>query len=137
MTWHECETFNTPPLPCYGHSGTKIDDQRILYFGGKGYKVLNSIHILDIINMTWNEYLYSGNVLSPRWGHSATLMDNTIVLYGGRDLYSCLSSIDIINLDDQLIPKQRDISAKEAIQIKQTQKKNGLGKHNIITKISE
>jgi len=113
MTWHELQYNSTPPSPCYGHSATKIDDDNILYFGGRGYLVHNSVHILDTTTLTWTEYSYCGNVLSPRWGHSATLILNRIILYGGRDPDSYLSSVDIIDLDGQLIPKVTEFTPKE------------------------
>jgi len=122
MTWQELQYNSTPPSPCYGHSATKIDDDNILYFGGRGYLVHNSVHILDTTTLTWTEYSYCGNVLCPRWGHSATLILNRIILYGGRDSDSYLSSVDIIDLDGQLIPKVTEFTPKEKKNIQREQR---------------
>lgn len=46
MTWTEVETKGTPPTPCYGHSMTYVDKDRVFFFGGKGFSVTNHIHIL-------------------------------------------------------------------------------------------
>lgn len=48
MTWSECEVKGTPPTPCYGHSATYIGHNKILFFGGKAYNVLNTLTLLDL-----------------------------------------------------------------------------------------
>lgn len=47
MSWGEVETTGIPPSPCYGHSANYIGDNKIIYFGGKGFSVLNSVHIFE------------------------------------------------------------------------------------------
>jgi len=118
LTWHESDTKNTPPSPCYGHSATYIGDKDILFFGGKGYQVHNSIHILDTKTMTWREYSYAGNTLSPRWGHSASLFAKSVILYGGRQTEGYLSSIDFIDPEQQLVPINHEHTEKDKMKLK-------------------
>jgi len=122
MTWTECEARNTPPLPCYGHSATYIGDNKILYFGGKGYTVHNLIHTLCLSTMTWQEYAYGGNTLSPRWGHSAVLNGPCIILYGGRSQEGYYNSIEIINIETELIEIKLEEQEKEKIKRKKDEK---------------
>jgi len=121
MSWRECETHNTPPTPCYGHTGTYIGDNKILYFGGKGYQVHNQIHILDLKTFSWFQYAYAGNPLADRWGHSATLHDTRILIYGGRS-EGYYNSIDIIDYETQLIELKPEEQAKEKGKRKQEEK---------------
>eukprot|EP01125_Pyxidicula_operculata_P008577 TRINITY_DN286_c2_g1_i1.p1 TRINITY_DN286_c2_g1~~TRINITY_DN286_c2_g1_i1.p1 ORF type:complete len:617 (-),score=142.85 TRINITY_DN286_c2_g1_i1:108-1892(-) len=98
MTWSECNPRTTPPVPCYGHSATHVGNNRVLVFGGKGYKDLNSIHILDLERMEWKRMIYAGNILDPRWGHSATLHGSKLVIFGGRSdtgYYNTFQTIDV------------------------------------------
>eukprot|EP01125_Pyxidicula_operculata_P011586 TRINITY_DN3797_c0_g1_i1.p1 TRINITY_DN3797_c0_g1~~TRINITY_DN3797_c0_g1_i1.p1 ORF type:complete len:385 (-),score=114.65 TRINITY_DN3797_c0_g1_i1:533-1687(-) len=118
MTWTECETKSTPPLPCYGHSATLYADNKILFFGGKGYKTLNSIHVLDLKSMEWKQVAYAGNTLQCRWGHSATLHGTRLLLYGGRDNDIYLNTIEIIDTATQLIELKPEELAKEEIKRK-------------------
>jgi len=113
MSWTECETHNTPPSPCYGHSGTYIGDNKILYFGGQGYKTHNQIHILDLKTLSWYQYAYAGNPLLSRWGHSATLHDTRILIYGGRDDDGYFNVIETIDYTTQLIELKPEEQAKE------------------------
>jgi len=122
MTWTECETQGTPPSPCYGHTATYIGNDKILFFGGKGYKVLNQINILDTKTMTWKQYAYAGNTLKERWGHSATLHDSRLLLYGGRNDEGYFHSIDAINYASQLIELKPEEQAKEMLKRKQDEK---------------
>jgi len=122
MCWTECETQGTPPSPCYGHSGTYIGNDRILFFGGKGYKVLNQLNVLDIKSMTWIHYAYAGNTLTSRWGHSATVHDNRILIYGGRSDEGYYGSIDTIDYTTQLIELKPEEQAKENTKRKQEEK---------------
>jgi N-acetylneuraminic acid mutarotase len=122
MCWTECETQGTPPSPCYGHSGSYIGNDRILFFGGKGYKVLNQINVLDIKTMTWLHYAYAGNTLTTRWGHSATIHDNRILIYGGRSDEGYYNSIDTIDYTTQLIELKPEEQAKENTKRKQEEK---------------
>jgi len=122
MTWTECETQGTPPSPCYGHTATYIGNDKILFFGGKGYKVLNQINILDTKTMTWKQYAYAGNTLKERWGHSATLHDSRLLLYGGRNDEGYFNSIDAINYASQLIELKPEEQAKEMLKRKQDEK---------------
>eukprot|EP01127_Copromyxa_protea_P002768 TRINITY_DN12729_c0_g1_i1.p1 TRINITY_DN12729_c0_g1~~TRINITY_DN12729_c0_g1_i1.p1 ORF type:complete len:547 (-),score=113.97 TRINITY_DN12729_c0_g1_i1:75-1715(-) len=103
MTWTEVETKGTPPTPCYGHSMTLVDNDRVLFFGGKGFTVTNHIHILYLADMQWKKYAFGGNPLVPRWGHSATLHGNRVALYGGRDESGYWNTLDVIDVDQQLI----------------------------------
>jgi N-acetylneuraminic acid mutarotase len=122
MTWTECETQGTPPSPCYGHTATYIGNDKILFFGGKGYKVLNQINILDIRTMTWKQYAFAGNTLKERWGHSATLHDTRILIYGGRNDEGYFNTIDTINYANQLIELKPEEQAKENLKRKQDEK---------------
>uniref|UniRef100_A0A6B2L5R0 Uncharacterized protein n=1 Tax=Arcella intermedia TaxID=1963864 RepID=A0A6B2L5R0_9EUKA len=123
MSWRECETHNTPPSPCYGNSATYIGDNKILYFGGKGYKVQNTIHILDLNTMSWHQFAYAGNQLASRWGHSATFHENNrVVLYGGRDDTGYLSSIETILIPNELIELKPEEVAKEDVKKKGEEK---------------
>jgi len=122
MTWTECETQGTPPSPCYGHTATYIGNDKILFFGGKGYKVLNQINILDTKTMTWKQYAYAGNTLKERWGHSATLHDARLLLYGGRNDEGYFHTIDAINYASQLIELKPEEQAKEMLKRKQDEK---------------
>jgi len=122
MCWTECETQNTPPSPRYGHSATYIGDNKILYFGGKGYQVLRDIHILDVKTMEWKQFAYAGNPLSPRWGHSATLHDHRVVIYGGRADHGYYNSLETIDTTNELIEVQPEEQAKEKLKRKQEEK---------------
>jgi len=122
MTWSECETQNTPPPPCYGHSATYLGNHQILFFGGKGYNVHNSIHILDLKTMAWKEYAFGGNVLSSRWGHSATLHNNTVLLYGGRCNEGYFNSIEIIEPVTQLFEVSPEELERERVKRNQEEK---------------
>eukprot|EP01126_Amoeba_proteus_P059891 TRINITY_DN7873_c0_g1_i4.p1 TRINITY_DN7873_c0_g1~~TRINITY_DN7873_c0_g1_i4.p1 ORF type:complete len:433 (-),score=86.98 TRINITY_DN7873_c0_g1_i4:191-1489(-) len=103
MTWAECETKGTPPTPCYGHSMTLVSEDRIFFFGGKGYAVMNHIHILQLDTLEWKKYAFGGNPLVPRWGHSATRHGNHVLLYGGRDETGYWCSFDLIDIENDLI----------------------------------
>jgi N-acetylneuraminic acid mutarotase len=122
MCWTECETHNTPPSPCYGTTATYIGEDRILFFGGKGYQVLNDIHILHLKTMEWKQYAYAGNTLVPRWGHSATLHDSRILIYGGRSDTGYYNSIDIIDISTELIELKPEEQLKEKLKRKQEEK---------------
>jgi len=122
MCWTECETKNTPPSPCYGHSATYIGDNKILFFGGKGYKVLNDIHILDVLAKEWKQYAYAGNTLECRWGHTATLHDTRVLLYGGRDANGYFNSIESIDASSQLVELKPEEQEKEKSKRKQDEK---------------
>lgn len=123
MTWTECETHSIPPPPCYGHTATYIGDNKIFYFGGKGYKDLNTIHTLDIKTMEWKQYAYAGNALSPRWGHTASLHHGTrVLIYGGRAFHGYYDSIDVVDVATQLIEMKPEEAAKEKIKRKQEEK---------------
>jgi N-acetylneuraminic acid mutarotase len=113
LCWTECETHNTPPTPCYGHSATYIGDDRILYFGGKGYQVLNSIHVLHLKTLEWRQYAYAGNTLVPRWGHSASLHDSRILIYGGRAAHGYYNTMDFIDTAKHLIELKPEEQVKE------------------------
>jgi N-acetylneuraminic acid mutarotase len=113
MSWVECEAHGTPPSPCYGHTANYIGDNRILYYGGKGYQVLNDIHILNLYSMEWKQYAYAGNTLSPRWGHSVTLHDTKIVIYGGRASHGYYNTMDIIDTSKELIELAPEEQYKE------------------------
>jgi hypothetical protein len=113
LTWVECETHNTPPSPCYGHTATYIGDNRILYYGGKGYQVLNSIHILHLNTMEWKQYGYAGNTLAPRWGHYVTFHDPKLLIYGGRAAHGYYNTIDIIETTKELIELKPEEQYKE------------------------
>jgi len=123
MTWTECETHSIPPPPCYGHTATYVGDNKILYFGGKGYKDLNTLHTLDIRTMEWKQYAYAGNPLVPRWGHSATLHNNSrVLIYGGRAFHGYYDSFDVIDVTSQLIEMKPEEAAKEKVKRKQEEK---------------
>jgi len=122
MCWTECETHNTPPSPCYGHTATYIGDDRILYFGGKGYQVLNDIHILHLKTMEWKQYAYAGNTLVPRWGHSTTVHDTRLLIYGGRASHGYYNTIDIIDTSLELIELKPEEQLKEKSKRKQEEK---------------
>jgi len=122
MTWTECETQNTPPPPCYGRSATYIGDNKILYFGGKGYKVHNHIHILDVKTMSWQQYAYAGNALLPRWGHSATLHDTRVLIYGGRADHGYYNTIESIDVANQLLELKPEEQLKEKVKSKQEER---------------
>jgi len=122
MTWTECETHNTPPSPCYGHTATYIGDDRIFFFGGKGYQVLNDIHILHLKTMEWRQYAYAGNTLVPRWGHTATFHDTRILIYGGRAEHGYYNTIDILDTATELIELKPEEQAKEKLKRKQEEK---------------
>jgi N-acetylneuraminic acid mutarotase len=122
MTWTECETQGTPPSPCYGHTANYIGNDKILFFGGKGYKVLNQLNILDIRSMTWKQYAFAGNTLKERWGHSATFHDTRILIYGGRNDEGYFNTIDTINYTAQLIELKPEELAKENLKRKQDEK---------------
>eukprot|EP01123_Difflugia_compressa_P010709 TRINITY_DN3994_c0_g1_i1.p1 TRINITY_DN3994_c0_g1~~TRINITY_DN3994_c0_g1_i1.p1 ORF type:complete len:633 (+),score=148.45 TRINITY_DN3994_c0_g1_i1:128-2026(+) len=122
MCWTECETHNTPPSPCYGHSATYIGDNNILYFGGKGYQVLRDIHVLDTRSMEWKQYAYAGNPLSCRWGHTATLHDTRVLLYGGRSAPGYYNSIETIDTATELIELKPEEQLKEKTKRKQEEK---------------
>lgn len=113
LCWTECEIQNTPPSPCYGHTATYIGDNRILYYGGKGYQVLNTIHVLNLNTMEWKQNAYAGNTLVARWGHSATLHDNKILFFGGRSTPGYHNTIDIIDVEKELIEFQPEEQEKE------------------------
>ncbi len=110
MTWTEIETKGTPPTPCYGHSMTLVDKNRVLFFGGKGFSVTNHIHILYLGNefqfhrltilddMSWKKYAFGGNPLVPRWGHTVTLHGNRVALYGGRDETGYWNTLDVLDV---------------------------------------
>lgn len=105
MSWSEVETTGIPPSPCYGHSANYIGDNKIIYFGGKGFSVLNSVHIFDtgfhfsfdyFISVTftnwiekkcWKYMTYSGNILVPRWNHVAVFneVERKLIIHGGKD----------------------------------------------------
>jgi len=138
MCWTECETHNTPPSPCYGHSATYIGDDRILYFGGKGYQVLSDIHILHLKTMEWKQYAYAGNSLVSRWGHSASLHDTRILIYGGRAAHGYYNTIDIIDTANELIELKPEEQFKEKLKRKQEEKnrtREAIG--NLQTTLSE
>lgn len=101
MHWSEVEAQGIPPSPCYGHTATFIGDNKIVFFGGKGFNVLNAIHILDTEKKTWKYMTYSGNILVPRWNHVALYFDKKLIIHGGKDdqdRYLChLVEIDIEN----------------------------------------
>uniref|UniRef100_A0A6B2L0T0 Uncharacterized protein n=1 Tax=Arcella intermedia TaxID=1963864 RepID=A0A6B2L0T0_9EUKA len=122
MCWTECETHNTPPSPCYGHSATYIGDDKILYFGGKGYQVLNDIHILELKTMEWKQFAYAGNPLVPRWGHSATMHDTRILIFGGRASHGYYNSIDVIDTRTELLELKPEEQAKEKVKRKVEEK---------------
>jgi hypothetical protein len=48
MIWSEVETKGTPPSPCYGHTANYIGNNKIVFFGGKGFDILNSFSIFDV-----------------------------------------------------------------------------------------
>jgi len=122
MCWTECETKNTPPSPCYGHTATYIGDNKILFFGGKGYKVLNDLNVLELRGFEWKQYAYAGNTLMPRWGHTATLHDSRVLIFGGRATQGYYDTIDMIEINTQLIELKPEEQAKEKVKRKQEEK---------------
>jgi len=114
MVWREVETSGIPPSPCYGHTASYIGDNKIIYFGGKGFQVLNTLNILELGDTkSWKEYTFAGNVLAPRWGHSQTLHGRKIVLYGGKD-EKYWSSVVEIDVDKELIEIDPEETSKQA-----------------------
>jgi N-acetylneuraminic acid mutarotase len=118
MTWSECEVKGTPPTPCYGHSAVFIGNNKILFFGGKAYNVLNTLTLLDLNKMEWKQYAYAGAPLQQRWGHTATLHDTRVLLFGGRNDSGYHNTYDIIETTTQLI----DIPPEELERDKQKKK---------------
>lgn len=137
MTWSECDTKGTPPTPCYGHSATAIEGDRILFYGGKGYAVHNSINVLEVSTFqtpstkqflavksipnvlsiiyflletrTWKQYAFAGNPLCPRWGHCATVHSNgkEIVFFGGRDEKGYWGTYEHVDIGNELLGNLR------------------------------
>jgi len=122
MTWTECETQGTPPSPCYGHTSTYIGNDRILFYGGKGYKVVNQINVLDVKTLNWKQFAFAGNALSGRWGHTTTLHGTRVLIYGGRNDDGYYNSIDTINHTTELIELKPEELAKESIKRRQEEK---------------
>jgi len=123
MTWTECETQSTPPSPCYGHQAVYLGDDRIFFFGGKGYSELNTIHILELRTMTWRQYAFAGNKLAARWGHCSTFHEGKyVVVYGGRAAHGYYNSVELVDVTSQLIEMKPEEAAKEILKRKMEEK---------------
>ena len=81
------------PKARWHHSATKIDDGRIVVFGGfSGDKTtphLNDVWILDINSEKWSQVVCPGGVTQPkpRGAHSASLIGRKIYIFGGYGGY--------------------------------------------------
>lgn len=115
MSWSRPAVKGNPPAARWGHTTTLIGDGKLLVFGGHdGTQMLNDIHILDIMTLTWSQPTIptknSDNSLalipSARAGHTTTLVGgNKLLVFGGGDGTKILNDTWIMDLPTLLWTK--------------------------------
>lgn len=104
MTWSQPVLHGTVPLPRSLHTASLIG-HKMFIFGGwvplvdenkdenqewdheKEWKCTNSLAILNLETLTWEDFQIGENRPRPRAGHCATVVRNRLYIWSGRDGY--------------------------------------------------
>ncbi|EEB16668.1 hypothetical protein, conserved [Pediculus humanus corporis] len=104
MTWSQPVLFGSVPLPRSLHTASLIG-HKMFIFGGwvplvdenrdenqeweheKEWKCTNSLGVLNLETLRWEDYQIGENRPRPRAGHCATVVRNRLYIWSGRDGY--------------------------------------------------
>lgn len=100
--WSLVKTQGEPPSARGGHSVSQIGTSLWL-FGGEDLKrrLLDDIHVLDMVSWTWRTFSASGDAPSPRADHAVAVRENRyLTVFGGGSHSSCFQ--DLYELDVEM-----------------------------------
>ncbi|XP_020682901.1 acyl-CoA-binding domain-containing protein 4 isoform X1 [Dendrobium catenatum] len=86
-----------------GGQSVTIVGSKLIMFGGEGRnrQLLNDLHILDLITMTWDEVETKNAPPSPRFDHTATEhAGRYLFIFGGSTQSSCFCDLHVLDLQN-------------------------------------
>eukprot|EP00753_Platysulcus_tardus_P016605 PLAT5888.1.p1 GENE.PLAT5888.1~~PLAT5888.1.p1 ORF type:complete len:509 (-),score=219.31 PLAT5888.1:108-1634(-) len=117
MAWLRPKARGSAPEPRYGHSATLVErelpsgdvDAKLFFFGGRGRggKLFNDIHTLDVNTWRWRRVQVSTVGPPPRFNHSELLVGSKIVIFGGWDGRSAFNDFWVFDTEHNTWIKPR------------------------------
>ncbi|KAJ7988628.1 hypothetical protein DPEC_G00311190 [Dallia pectoralis] len=101
--WYQPIIEGLRPLPRYGHSGTLLSNQLLIFGGRMTASYLNDLHILDLGFMEYTAVKYENMPPLPRGYHAALpVSNNKMMISGGCSAIGALQDIHIFNVDTSM-----------------------------------
>ncbi|KAJ8765993.1 hypothetical protein K2173_020509 [Erythroxylum novogranatense] len=100
LTCDIIETSGNAPVARGGHSATLVGS-RLIIFGGedRNRRLLNDVHVLDLVTMTWDVAEATQTPPAPRFDHTAAIhADRYLVIFGGCSHSIFFNDLHVLDL---------------------------------------